>query len=134
MLMIRKEQCSIFSKNIFLKQQKKKQLIEMLPLYLKNGRNKFINRPRNAYPKICETALKFTTSGEKEVIFMMHDTDILVMLVNYWKSEMKNIIFLHHKVKRNQKIGSVTLCQIKDHILFVYPINAYDTKSAPCLQ
>ena len=71
----------------------KVQLIKMLSEYLKEDGNEVLKCSGDADSTICHTALDLATTGEKEVVLIADDTDIFVMLIYHWKSEMKNIIF-----------------------------------------
>ena len=64
---------------------KKVQLIKMLSQYLKDDGNEVVNCSGDADSTICHTALDMTTTD--------YDRDIFVMLIYYWKFEMKNIKF-----------------------------------------
>ena len=64
----------------------------MLSQYLKDDGNEVINCSGDADSTICHTALDLATTGEKEVVLIADDTDIFVMLIYHWKSEMKNYI------------------------------------------
>ena len=111
----------------------KAQLIKMLSQYLKDDGNMVINCPGDADSTICHTALDLATTGEKEVVLVADDTDIFVMLVYHWKSEMKNIIFFQQKMLKGWNIASLfpRLEQVKDHILFIHAMTGCDTTSAP---
>ena len=65
----------------------------MLSQYLKDDGNEVVNCSGDADSTICHTALDMTTTGEKEVVLIANDRDIFVMLIYYWKFEMKNIKF-----------------------------------------
>ena len=70
----------------------------MLSQYFKDDGNEVINCSGDADSTICHTALDLATTGEKEVVLIADDTDIFVMLIYHWKSEMKNIIFYQQKM------------------------------------
>ena len=123
-----------FTQEKFLSNTNNKvQLIKMLSQYLKDDGNKVINCSGDADSTICHTALDLATTGEKEVVLIADDTDIFVMLIYHWKSEMKNIIFFQQKMLRGWNIASLfpRLDKVKDHILFVHTMTGCDTTSAP---
>ena len=64
----------------------------MLSQYLKDDGNEVINCSGDADSTICHTALDLTTTGEEEVVLIADNTDIFVMIIYHWKSEMKNIL------------------------------------------
>ena len=118
---------------IFSNTNNKVQLIKMLSQYLKDDGNKVINCSGDADSTICHTALDLATTGEKEVVLIVDDTDIFVMFVYHWKSEMKNIRFFQQKILRGWNITSLfpRLDKVKDHILFVHAMTGCDATSAP---
>ena len=105
----------------------------MLSQYLKDDGNELINCSGDADSTICHTALDLATTGEKEVVLIPDDTDIFVMLIYHWKSEMKNIILYQQKMPKGWNIASLfpRLDKVKDHILFVHAMTGCDTTSAP---
>ena len=111
----------------------KVQLVKKLSQYFKDDGNEVINCSGDADSTICHTALDLATTGEKEVVLIADDTDIFVMLIYHWKSEMKNIIFYQQKMLRGWNIAYLfpRLDKVKDHILFVYVMTGCGTTSAP---
>ena len=111
----------------------KVQLVKKLSQYFKDDGNEVINCSGDADSTICHTALDLATTGEKEVVLIADDTDIFVMLIYHWKSEMKNIIFFQQKMFKGWNIASLfpRLDKVKDHILFVHAMTGCDTTSAP---
>ena len=82
-----------FTQEKFLSNTSNKvQMIKMLSQYLKDDGNEVINCSGDADSTICHTALDLATTGEKEVVLITDDTDIFVMLIYHWKSEMKKYI------------------------------------------
>ena len=123
-----------FTQEKFLSNKNNKvQLIKMLSQYFKDDGNEVINCSGDADSTICHTALDLATTGEKEVVLIADDTDIFVMLIYHWKSEMKNIIFYQQKMLRGWNIAYLfpRLDKVKDHILFVYVMTGCGTTSAP---
>ena len=123
-----------FTQEKFLSNTSNKvQMIKMLSQYLKDDGNEVINCSGDADSTICHTALDLATTGEKEVVLIADDTDIFVMLIYHWKSEMKNIIFYQQKMLRGWNIAYLfpRLDKVKDHILFVYVMTGCGTTSAP---
>ena len=121
-----------FTQELFLSNTSNKvQLIKMLSQYLKDDGNEVINCSSDADSTTCHTELDLATTGEKEVVLIADDTDIFVMLIYHWKSEMKNIFF-QQKMLRGWNIASLfpRLDKVKDHILFVHPMTGCDTISA----
>ena len=124
----------LFTQDNFLSNTNTKvQLIKMLSQYLKYDGNEVINCSDDADSSICHTPLDLATTGEKEVVLIADDTDILVMLTYHWKSKMKNIIFFQQKMLRGWNIASLflRLDKVKDHILFAHTMTGCDTTSAP---
>ena len=124
----------LFTQDNFLSNTNTKvQLIKMLSQYLKYDGNKVINCSDDADSIIGHTPLDLATTGEKEVVLIADDTDILVMLTYHWKSKMKNIIFFQQKMLRGWNIASLflRLDKVKDHILFAHTMTGCDTTSAP---
>ena len=124
----------LFTQDNFLSNTNTKvQLIKMLSQYLKYDGNEVINCSDDADSIICHTPLDLATTGEKEVVLIADDTDILVMLTYHWKSKMKNIIFFQQKMLRGWNIASLflRLDKVKDHILFAHTMTGCDTTSAP---
>ena len=80
----------------------------MLSQYFKDDGNEVIDCSGDADSTICHTALDLATIGEKEVVLITDDTDIFVMLIYHWKSEMKNI-FYQQKTLRGWNIASLSL-------------------------
>ena len=111
----------------------KVQLVKKLSQYFKDDGNEVINCSGDADSTICHTALDLATTGEKSVVLVADDTDIFVMLIYHWKSEMKNIIFYQQKMLRGWNIAylSPRLDKVKDHILFVYVMTGCGITSAP---
>ena len=88
----------LFTQETFLSNTNNKvQLIKMLSQCLKDDVNDVINCSGDADFTICHTALDSATTGEKEVVLIKDDTDIFVILIYHWKSEIKNIIFFQKK-------------------------------------
>ena len=81
-------------------------LIKMLSQYLKDDGNEIINCSGDADSTICHTAIDVATTGEKEVVLIVDATDIFVMFIYHWKSEMKNIFF-KQKMLRGWNIASL---------------------------
>ena len=124
----------LFTQDNFLSNTNTKvQLIKMLSQYLKYDGNEVINCSDDADSIICHTPLDLATTGEKEVVLIADDTDILVMLTYHWKSKMKNIIFFQQKMLRGWNIASLflRLDKVKDHILFAHTMTGCNTTSAP---
>ena len=124
----------LFTQDNFLSNTNTKvQLIKMLSQYLKYDGNEVINCSDDADSIIGHTPLDLATTGEKEVVLIADDTDILVMLTYHWKSKMKNIIFFQQKMLRGWNIASLflRLDKVKDHILFAHTMTGCDTTSAP---
>ena len=111
----------------------KVQLVKKLSQYFKDDGNEVINCSGDADSTICHTALDLAATGEKSVVLVADDTDIFVMLIYHWKSEMKNIIFYQQKMLRGWNIASLfpKLDKVKDYILFVRAMTGPDTTSAP---
>ena len=124
--------CPIYSRKISFQKNNKVQLIKMLSQYFKDDGNEVIDCSGDADSTICHTALDLATIGEKEVVLITDDTDIFVMLIYHWKSEMKNI-FYQQKTLRGWNIASLfpRLDKEKDHILLVHAMAGCDTTSAP---
>ena len=118
-----------FTQEKVLSNTNKVQLIKMLSQYLKVDGNKVVNCSGDADSTICHTALVLATTGEMEVVLIADETDIFVMLIYHWKSEMKNIIFFQQKMLRGWNIASLfpRLDKVKDHILFVHAMTGCDT-------
>ena len=75
----------------------KVQLVKKLSQYFKDDGNEVINCSGDADSTICHTALDLATTGEKEVVLIADDTDIFVMLIYHWKSEMIKISYSFNK-------------------------------------
>ena len=79
----------------------------MLSQYLKDDGNEIINCSGDADSTIYHTAIDVAATGEKEVVLIADVTDIFVIFIYHWKSEMKNIIFFKQKMPRGWNIASL---------------------------
>ena len=121
---------------IFLSNVKNKvQFISLLSHYLKASDQMVHNSTGDADTMIVSCALQFATQG-RDVIVVADDTDILVLLIYHWNSDMADV-YLQSNVKKSQnkiwkirdlvtKVGGV----VKAHLLFIHAWSGCDTTSA----
>ena len=91
-----------------------------------------INCDEDADCKIVEVALTASKLQDSCTLVVADDTDIFVMLLYHWQTEM-NDIFLFQT--RSRRTWSIKKCQneiatIKEHLLFAHAFTGCDTTSA----
>ena len=126
------------SQQAFLSNESNKsQFISLLTKYLKEDGQIVHNSTGDADTLIVKRALEFAINQD-EVNVVADDTDVLILLIYHWQSNMADIYF-HSEVKKSQKKSLVLkicdiICKvgqvITDNILFLHAWSGCDTTSA----
>ena len=121
----------------FLKNEKnKEQLIKCLARYLRDDGHTVIECEGDADTHIIEAALDIVCQG-KDVTVVADDTDIFIMLLYYWNSEMGEI-FMRSEARKNQNLRLVNIKKVLEHLncnviknlLFIHAWGGCNTTSA----
>ena len=91
-----------------------------------------INCPGDADSTIVKTVLDMTSAGWGHVTVVTDDTDIAVMLVQHWQSNMSDVYFFQERWNKAWSIkdASSKSENIKQHLLFVHVWSGCDTASS----
>lgn len=122
------------NQHIFLSNDyNKSRFIDLLREHLVNARHQVKKSNDDADTLIASATIDMAIAG-KNVITVADDTDVLVMLLHFWNSEMANINLLSRKKverlidigKVSDKIDSVVLRSL----LFIHVLCSCDSTSA----
>eukprot|EP00794_Sanderia_malayensis_P012470 gene12470-13758_t len=110
----------------------KDQIIKLISTFLRDDSQTVINCVGDADTKIVSTALDFCT-GRYPVVVVADDTDIVIMLLYHWQSEMGDPIFFQQRMNCawNMKSAALRLDVEREHFLFIHAMSGCDTTSAP---
>ena len=122
--------------DFFSNEQNKENLICLLSKHLRDNGHKVRQSENDADTKIVDEALQIACRGEA-VTVVADDTDILVLLLHFWNSEMGQI-FMRSEPKKQQNmklryIGQIANCLERNVLKYSLLIHAWgncDTTSA----
>ena len=125
------------SQHLFLSNEKNKTaFISLLTKCLSEEGYKVIQAKEDADTLIVSTAIEYAKSGF-HVTVVAEDTDVLVMLLYFWNTDMGNIVVKHERkgkgVEKKIDIGKVARSLDKtvlDNLLFIHAWGGCDTTSA----
>ena len=126
------------NQHTFLSNTKNKvQFINMLSTYLISDGHVVIQCGDDADTSIVSNAIDFASLGHK-VTVVADDTDIFVLLLYFWNSEMEGIVLKHEKRGIHGLGKLIDIAQIardldntiRDNLLFIHAFTGCDTTSA----
>ena len=93
-----------------------------------------VNCAGEADNEIARLAINFSSENSGPCVVVADDTDIAVMLLYHWTSNMADIFFLQ---ERSNQVWSVkesqrTVKDLKEHLLFLHSWTGCDSTSAIC--
>ena len=122
-----------FTQDRFLSNtENKANFINFLSQHLIQSGYSIINCPGDADSTIVKTALDMANTGRGHVTVVADDTDIAVMLVHHWQSNMSDVYFFQERWNKAWSIkdASSKSENIKQHLLFVHAWSGCDTVSS----
>ena len=84
----------------------KTQIIKLISAYRRDDSHIVINCISDADSNIVSTALQYSV-GERPVVAVADDTDIIIMLLYHYKEEMGDLIFFQHRMNRGWNMKAV---------------------------
>ena len=133
MVDINEENSVPFSQDRFLSNtENKANFINFISRHLIKSGYSTINFPGDAHRTIVKTALDMANTGRGHVTIVADDTDITVMLVHHWQSNMSDVYFFQERWNKTWSIkdASSKSENIKQHLLFVHAWSGCDTVSS----
>ena len=108
--------------------ENKSAFIKFLSTYLRDQKIEVTNCPGDADPIVVETAIRIAREckeGDNPVIVAADDTDIAVMSVYHWHTELSDICTSFKKVTTKHRAQGIYLQSI-----FLHAFPGYETTSA----